>query len=58
LPGRQHSASRQSAVKIPENFFRWRLAAESRYAITYEAGAGEKTGETVSQKIFDELSGP
>jgi len=25
---------------------------------TYEAGAGEETGETVSQKIFDELPGP
>jgi hypothetical protein len=27
-------------------------------AITYEAGAGEKTSETVIQKIFDELPGP
>jgi hypothetical protein len=26
-------------------------------AITHEAGAGEKTGETVIQKIFDELPG-
>jgi hypothetical protein len=27
-------------------------------AITDEAGAGEKTSETVIQKIFDELPGP
>jgi hypothetical protein len=27
-------------------------------AATYEAGAGEKTSETVSQKIFDELPVP
>jgi hypothetical protein len=27
-------------------------------AITYEAEAGEKTSETVIQKIFDELPGP
>jgi hypothetical protein len=26
--------------------------------ITYEAGAGEKTSETVIQKIFDELPVP
>jgi hypothetical protein len=35
-----------------------RLSAESRYAITYEAEAGEKTSETVIQKIFDELPVP
>jgi MoxR-like ATPase len=29
-----------------------------RVAITYEAEAGEKTSETVSQKIFDELPVP
>ena len=29
-----------------------------RVAITYEAEAGERTSETVSQKIFDELPVP
>jgi len=29
-----------------------------RVAITYEAEAGEKTSETVIQKIFDELPVP
>ena len=29
-----------------------------RAAITCEAGAGGKTSETVSRKIFDELPGP
>jgi MoxR-like ATPase len=29
-----------------------------RVAVTYEAGAGGKTSETVIQKIFDELPVP
>jgi hypothetical protein len=33
------------------------LGIRHRVAITHEAGAGEKTGETVIQKIFDELPG-
>jgi len=36
----------------------WHGRAAPCVAITYEAGAGEKTSETVIQKIFDELPVP
>jgi len=57
-PGLERSGGSVERRKLWWCFFRWRLSAESRYAITYEAGAGEKTSETVIQKIFDELPVP
>jgi len=57
---RHFLSSLTGLVRFPnrETSHEWLGYFQSIFSITYEAEAGEKTSETVIQKIFDELPVP